>query len=167
YETDLTATVDPFAGSYAVEAMTDQIEREARELMDRVSAYGSAVDAIEAGFQKREIEASAYRIAQEIDRGERVVVGVNKFTVDEEEPYEPLRVDPAVGEAQARRLAELRANRDNAAVTAALAELKRAAEGTDNVLYPMKEALRAKATVGEVCDALRDVWGRYEPRESF
>ena len=112
-------------------------------------------------------EASAYRIAQEIDRGERVVVGVNKFTVDEEEPYEPLRVDPAVGEAQARRLAELRANRDNAAVTAALAELKRAAEGTDNVLYPMREALRAKATVGEVCDALRDVWGRYEPRESF
>ena len=167
HETDLTATVDPFAGSYAIEAMTDQIERDALALMKRAEAYGSAVDAIEAGFQKREIEASAYQIAQEIDRGERVVVGVNEFITDDEEPYEPLRVDPAVEEAQARRLAELRANRDSAAVAAALAELRQAAEGSDNVLYPMKEALRAKATVGEVCDTLREVWGRYEPRDSF
>jgi methylmalonyl-CoA mutase N-terminal domain/subunit len=123
------------------------------------------VEAIEAGFQKREIESSAFRIAQEIDSGERVVVGVNRFTVAEEEPYEPLRVDPAIEAEQAQRLARLRAERDNTAVTAALDELRRAAEGTDNVLYPMREALRARATVGEVCDALRQVWGVYRPAD--
>ena len=95
------------------------------------------------------------------------MVGVNRFTLDEEEPYEPLRVDPAIEAAQAARLAKLRAERDAAAVEAALAELRRAAAGTDNVLYPMREALRARATVGEVCDALREVWGTYRPAERF
>ncbi|NJC69467.1 methylmalonyl-CoA mutase [Planosporangium thailandense] len=167
YESDLTATVDPFAGSYVVEAMTDEIEQAAVALMEQVADYGSAVEAIEAGFQKREIESSAYRIAQEIDNGDRVVVGVNRFTLDEEEPYEPMRVDPAIEAAQAARLAELRASRDNAAVDRALADLRAAAEGTENVLYPMKEALRARATVGEVCGALREVWGVYRPSDRF
>ncbi|WP_027342621.1 acyl-CoA mutase large subunit family protein [Hamadaea tsunoensis] len=167
YETDLTATVDPFAGSYVVEALTDEIEAAANELIERVFAYGSAVDAIENGFQKREIEASAYQVAQEIDGGRRTVVGVNRFALDEEEPYEPLRVDPAIEEAQVARLAELRRVRDNAAVRTALAGVKKAAEGTDNVLYPMKEALAARATVGEVCHALRDVWGTYRPADRF
>ncbi|MFD6562942.1 methylmalonyl-CoA mutase [Micromonospora profundi] len=167
YETDLTATVDPFAGSYVVEAMTAEIEAAAVELMERVADHGSAVDAIEAGFQKREIEQSAYRIAQQIDSSERVVVGLNRFTVDEEEPYEPLRVDPTIESAQADRLARLRAERDADAVTRALAELRAAAEGSDNVLYPMKEALRARATVGEVCGTLREVWGLYRPSDRF
>ena len=109
YETDLTSTVDPFAGSYVVEAMTDEVEALAVALMERVAGYGSAVDAIEAGFQKREIETSAYRVAQEIDAGERVVVGVNRFALAEEEPYEPLRVDPAIEAEQAARLEKLRA----------------------------------------------------------
>jgi methylmalonyl-CoA mutase N-terminal domain/subunit len=167
YETDLTATVDPFAGSYVVEAMTDEIESAATALMEQVLEYGSAVDAIEAGFQKREIETSAYRVAQEIDSGARVVVGVNRFTIDEEEPYEPLRVDPAIEAAQAGRLAELRRTRDAGAVERALAGLRAAASGTENVLYPMKEALRARATVGEVCGTLRQVWGTYRPTERF
>lgn len=167
YETDLTATVDPFAGSYVVEAMTDEIEAEARALIDRVFEYGSAVDAIEAGFQKREIESSAYRTALEVDSGERVVVGLNKFTIDVEEPYEPLRVNPAIEAEQAARLAKLRAERDNDAVEAALDKLRAAAVGTENVLYPMREALRLKATVGEVCHALRAVWGTHAPRETF
>ncbi len=167
YETDLCATVDPFAGSYAVEVMTDEIEAQVVELMDRVAEYGSAVDAIEAGFQKREIEANAYRIAQEIESGERVVVGVNRFTEEGEEPYEPLRVDPAIEAAQAERLAQLRASRDNAAVKRTLDALRAAAAGSDNVLYPMREALRARATIGEVCDALRDVWGVYRPSDVF
>jgi methylmalonyl-CoA mutase N-terminal domain/subunit len=167
YETDLTATVDPFAGSYVVEAMTDEIESATTELLERVAGFGSAVAAIEAGFQKREIEASAYRIAQEIDSGERVVVGVNRFVLDEEEPYQPLRVDPAIETEQAARLRELRASRDNAAVEAALSRLREAAAGTDNVLYPLREALRLRATVGETCHALRDVWGRYQPAERF
>src|SRR5437763_440847 len=119
-ETDLTAIVDPFAGSYAVEALTGQVEQDATELMDRVFDHGSAVDAIEAGFQKREIETSAYRVAQEIDAGDRVVVGVNRFVLDEEDPYEPLRVDPSSQAAQVARLGARRAPRDGAAVGEAL-----------------------------------------------
>ncbi|AGJ56858.1 methylmalonyl-CoA mutase family protein [[Kitasatospora] papulosa] len=167
YETDVTATVDPFAGSYVVERMTDDVEAAALELMRKVEDMGGAVDAIERGFQKGEIERSAYRVAQETDSGERVVVGVNRFRLDEEEPYEPLRVDPAIEAQQAARLAKLRAERDQGAVDSSLADLRRAAEGTDNVLYPMKDALRARATVGEVCDALREVWGAYVPTDAF
>ncbi|BCL15617.1 acyl-CoA mutase large subunit family protein [Micromonospora sagamiensis] len=167
YETDLTATVDPFAGSYVVEAMTAEIEAAVDELMTRVADHGSVVDAIEVGFQKREIEQSAYRMAQEIDSGERVVVGLNRFAVDEEEPYEPLRVDPTIEAAQAERLATLRRSRDTAAVERALAELRAAASGTENVLLPMREALRARATVGEVCGTLREVWGTYRPSDRF
>ncbi|MFD6330047.1 methylmalonyl-CoA mutase [Streptomyces niveus] len=168
YETDVTATVDPFAGSYAVERMTDDLEAAALALMARVEDLGGAVEAIERGFQKGEIERSAYAVARETDSGERVVVGVNRFRLDEEEPYEPLRVDPAIEAQQAARLAALRAERDQDEVDAALAELRRAAAGsTDNVLYPMKRALKARATVGEVCDALREVWGAYVPTDTF
>jgi methylmalonyl-CoA mutase N-terminal domain/subunit len=167
FETDVTKTVDPFAGSYAVESMTDDVEAAARDLMARVEDLGGAVAAIEEGFQKNEIEKSAYRIAQEIDSGDRVVVGVNRFTVDEEEPYEPLRVDPAIEARQAERLTALRAERDNAEVDKHLVALRSAADGDDNVLYPMKEALRARATVGEVCNALRDMWGVYTPPTAF
>jgi methylmalonyl-CoA mutase N-terminal domain/subunit len=167
YETGLTGTVDPFAGSYVVEAMTAEIEAAVDELMRRVFDHGSVVDAIEAGFQKREIEASAYRIALEIEAGERVVVGVNRFAADTEEPYEPLRVDPAIEATQAERLAKLRADRDAAAVEAALGELRSTAAGAGNVLYPLRTALRARATVGEVCHALRDVWGVHQPAERF
>jgi methylmalonyl-CoA mutase N-terminal domain/subunit len=131
--------------------------------MDQVAGFGSAVEAIEAGFQKREIETSAYRVAQEIDAGERVVVGVNRYGLAEEEPYEPLRVDPAIEADQAARLAKLRSSRDASAVSSALAAVRAAAEGSDNVLPPMREALRARATAGEVCDTLREVWGLYRP----
>ncbi|MDI3423784.1 acyl-CoA mutase large subunit family protein [Streptomyces luteolus] len=167
YETDVTATVDPFAGSYVVERMTDEVEAAAVELMSRVEELGGAVAAIEQGFQKGEIERNAYRVARETEAGERVVVGVNRFASDAEERYEPLRVDPALEARQVRRLAELRASRDGAAVDSALAALREAAAGDANTLYPMKEALRARATVGEVCGALRVVWGAYEPTERF
>ncbi|MFJ9028548.1 methylmalonyl-CoA mutase [Streptomyces sp. NPDC102274] len=166
YETDITATVDPFAGSYAVERMTDDVEDAAVALMARVEEMGGAVDAIERGFQKSAIERSAYAVTQETESGERVVVGVNRFTTDEEEPYEPLRVDPAIEARQAARLARLRSERDRSAVDGALAELRAAAEGTANVLSPMKTALAARATVGEVCDALREVWGTYVPTDA-
>ncbi|KAK1181345.1 methylmalonyl-CoA mutase family protein [Streptomyces sp. NBS 14/10] len=169
-ETDVTATVDPLAGSYAVESLTDAVEAAALDLLRRVEDMGGAVAAIEQGFQKEEIERNAYRIAQETDAGDRVVVGVNRFRLEEEEPYEPLRVDPAIEEQQRNRLAKLRAERDRTAVGAALSALKKAAEseaGAANVLYPMKDALAARATLGEVCDALRDVWGTYVPAASF
>jgi methylmalonyl-CoA mutase, N-terminal domain len=166
-ETDLTATVDPFAGSYAVEAMTDEVETAARELMQRVEDMGGAVAAIEQGFQKGEIERTAYRTAQEIDAGERVVVGVNKYVTPADERYAPLRVDPAIEEEQAKRLTVLRSDRSAADVTRALDELRRSAERSDNVLYPMRDALAARGTVGEVCNALRDVWGVYVPSDAF
>jgi methylmalonyl-CoA mutase, N-terminal domain len=167
YETDLTATVDPFAGSYAIEAMTTEIEEQARELMTRVAELGGAVGAIEQGFQKAEIERSAYRIAQQIDSGERKIVGVNSFVTPDAEPYVPLRVDPAIEQQQSERLARLRARRDAAAVTRTLDAVRRGAQGTDNLLYPLRDALAALATVGEVCDALRDVWGLYQPPDVY
>ena len=167
YETDVTKTVDPFAGSYAIEAMTDDLEAAVVELMARIADKGGAVAAIEEGFQKSEIERSAYRIALEIDTKERTIVGLNRFTLDVEEPYEPLRVNPQIEREQVARLAALRAERDNDAVAAALAELKTAAAGSANVLYPMKEALRLRATGGEVAHALREVWGTYVPRDAF
>ncbi|MFI2208878.1 methylmalonyl-CoA mutase [Streptomyces sp. NPDC020141] len=167
YETDVTATVDPFAGSYAIESLTDGLEDETLALMGRIEELGGAVAAIEQGFQKREIERSAYRVARETESGERVVVGVNRFTADAEEPYEPLRVDPAIEERQRERLAALRAGRDGPAVDAALGALRTAAGGTENVLPPMKDALRARATVGEVCGALRAVWGTHVPTDTF
>jgi methylmalonyl-CoA mutase N-terminal domain/subunit len=179
-ESDLTRTVDPFAGSYAIESMTDDIEEATRALIRRVEDLGGAVEAIEKGFQKSEIERSAYRTAQEIEGGDRVVVGVNKFRVENDEPYEPLRLDPAIGEAQAEKLATLRAERDGDEVNRRLDELRGLAEkegaqaeggdmsaGQANLLYPLREALRARATVGEVCDALRDVWGVYVPPDAY
>jgi methylmalonyl-CoA mutase N-terminal domain/subunit len=166
-ETDVTATVDPLAGSFLVESMTDDIEAAVEELMNQVDELGGAVAAIEQGFQKREIERSAYAVAQQIDAGQRVVVGVNRYVLDTEDDYEPLRVDPAIEAAQCDRLARLRAERDATVVDKALGELVAAASGTANVLYPMKDALRGRATVGEVCDALRDVWGTYRPPDTF
>jgi methylmalonyl-CoA mutase, N-terminal domain len=165
YETDLTATADPLAGSYAIESLTGEVEARAAELIAQVEAMGGAVAAIERGFQKAEIERSAYQVARQIDDGQRVVVGVNRFTVDGDEVYAPLRVDPAIEAEQAARLAELRQRRDNSAVTVALEAVRRSAAGTENVLPPLREALRARATVGEVCDALRAEWGIYRPAD--
>jgi len=167
FESDVTDIVDPFAGSYAMESLTDDVEKVALELMAEVEARGGAAAAIEQGYQKLEIENTAYTIAQEIDAGERIVVGVNKFTIDQEEPYEPLRVNPAIEAEQVARLEKLRAQRDNARVAELLETISLTAQGDGNLLYPMKEALKAHATVGEVSDALRKVWGVYVPKDFF
>jgi methylmalonyl-CoA mutase N-terminal domain/subunit len=165
HETDLTATADPFAGSYAIESMTDELESATSDLITRVEEFGGAVAAIERGFQKAEIERSAYQIARQIDDGERVVVGMNKFISAGDEPYQPLRVDPSIERDQAERLARLRAARDAGQWQRRIDDLKKAAAGSQNVLVPLRQALRAQATVGEVCDALREVWGVYQPAE--
>ena len=167
FETDVTATVDPFAGSYVVENLTDEVEAKALELIAQVEERGGAVASIEQGFQKMEIENTAYAISQQIDSGERIVVGVNKYTVNEEDHYEPLRVNPAIEADQCERLAAIRAGRDNEKVQELLTLITNTAKGDGNLLYPMKEALKARATVGEVSDALRAVWGKYQPREFF
>lgn len=167
YESDVCRTVDPFAGSYAIESLTDELEAAAVDLMTRIEDMGGAVSAIEQGFQKSEIERSAYTVQLQIDSGERTVVGVNKFTIDDVEPYEPLRVNPAIEAEQCARLATLRAERDNVEVDRCIAAIKAAAADGENLLYPMKDALRARATVGEVSDALRAVWGQYVPADTF
>lgn len=168
FETDVTKTVDPFAGSYVVENLTNEIEEAVWDLLQQVEDKGGAVAAIEQGFQKAEIERSAYEQQLKTDSGERIVVGLNKFTIDQEEHYDPLRVDPQIEADQCKRLEELRSKRDNDAVSTALDELKRAAGTEDeNLLYPMKAALEAGATGGEVSNALRDVWGQYVPRDAF
>jgi methylmalonyl-CoA mutase, N-terminal domain len=167
YETDVTKTVDPLAGSYAVESLTDDLEDAARSLMDSIEDLGGAVAAIETGFQKNQIEKAAYRIATEIDSGERTVVGLNRFNLDSEELYEPLRVDPAIEAQQVERLARLRAERRQPEVDRHLDALRSAADGVDNVLVPMKAALAERATVGEVCNVLREAWGVYHPPDAF
>ncbi len=166
-ETGVTDTVDPLAGSYFVERLTDEVEARIRDLLARIDELGGAVPAIERGFQKEEIERSAYAHALAVESGEKVVVGVNRYTEGEEEPVQLLRLDPAIAEGQAKSLAAVRAGRDNDATRAALAALRDAAEGTGNLLVPMREALRGMATVGEVCDALREVFGTYRPPETF
>jgi methylmalonyl-CoA mutase N-terminal domain/subunit len=163
YESDLTKIVDPLGGSYAIETLTDETETAALALIGRVEDMGGAVAAIERGFQKGEIEQAAYQTTQEIDAGERIVVGVNKFTGPDDERYESLAVDPSIEAEQARRLERLRGDRDNGAVRKATSVMKNTAEKAGNVLYPLAEALRAGATLGETCDALRDVWGEYHP----
>jgi len=167
FETDVTKTVDPFAGSYVVESMTDDLEAAACELIEAVEDRGGAVAAIEEGFQKGEIERAAYLTALEIDGGERVVVGVNRFVTPDEEPYQPLRADLTIEQAQCERLERLRRERDAGRVEQTLDGVRTAAGGTENLLVPLREALQARATGGEVADALREVWGQYVPRESF
>ena len=167
YETDVTKTVDPFAGSYVVESLTDDIEKAAMALIDQIQDMGGAVAGIEEGFQKSEIEKSAYRVTQQIDSGERIVVGVNKYTVAGDEHYDPMKVDMTIESEQVARLAKLKAERDNADVARLLQSIRDTAAGDGNLLYPMRDALKARATVGEVSDALRDVWGTYQPKDAF
>jgi methylmalonyl-CoA mutase N-terminal domain/subunit len=163
YETAVCDTVDPLAGSYYIENLTDEVEARAQDYIDQIDRLGGAVGAIEKGFVQKEIGASAYRYQQEIEKGQRVVVGLNRFQVAEEEkPSGLLKVDPAVGEKQVARLAELKSSRDNAAVQQALAALKAAAQGPDNLMPPILKAVRSLATLGEVCDTLRAVFGEYE-----
>ena len=162
YETNVSDTVDPLAGSYYVEYLTDQIETRAQEYIDQIDRMGGAVAAIEKGFIQKEIAASAYRFQKEIEKGQRVIVGVNKFQVAEDKLKGLLKVDPAVGANQVARLKELKSTRDNAAVSQALAELKTAAQGDANLMYPIVTAVRALATLGEICDTLREVFGEYE-----
>jgi methylmalonyl-CoA mutase N-terminal domain/subunit len=163
YESGITDTPDPLAGSYFIESLTNEVERLAYEYISRIDEMGGAVAAIEAGFQMDEIEEAAYQYTKSIDDDKRVVVGVNKFTVDEEPEPKVFPIDPALEPAQVKRLAAYKANRDGAAVAKSLETLRVAARGSDNVLPVMKDALRAKATLGEVSDALRDVFGVYRP----
>ncbi len=161
FESGIGDTVDPLAGSYFVESLTDQVEEAALQLIADVDALGGAVEAIEAGFQSRQIEDAAYRFARSVDAEETTVVGVNRFVDPETAPPEVLSIDPELERAQSVALAEIRASRDQGEVDGALAALEAAAQTDSNVLYPMKEALRAMATLGEVSATLQKVFGKH------
>ncbi len=163
YESGVVDTVDPLAGSYFVESLTNAVEEEAWRYIERIDAMGGAVAAIEAGFMQDEIESAAYEYAKAVDSGSKIIVGVNKFTETEGERAETFAIDPQLERDQAARVAGLRARRDNAAVSAALEDVRSAARGTQNLLVPMKEALRHFATLGEVSDVLREEFGVYQP----
>jgi methylmalonyl-CoA mutase N-terminal domain/subunit len=156
--------VDPLGGSYYVESLTDAVEEEAWAYIRQIDALGGSVRAIEERFMQHEIEEAAFRYQREIEREERVIVGVNRYVTDEDPDMELHSVDESVRDRQTERLNELKGSRDNGAVKKALAALERAAEGTENLLYPMKEALANLATLGEVSDTLREVFGQYRPR---
>ncbi len=167
YETGVPDTVDPLGGSWFVESLTDEIEERAREYLRRIDDMGGAVEAIETGWMKAEIEDAAFRINQAIESGDRVVVGVNRFVLDQEEPVELHELDPGLEASQLERLARVKDERDQAVVDAALKSLREAAASDDNVMYPMRDALAAYATLGEVSDVLREVFGEYQVQARF
>ena len=163
YETGVANVADPLGGAYAIEALTDEVEERAEGYLDRIDHLGGAVAAIEAGFYQDEIHEAAFRVQRGIESGERMVVGVNRFVEPEEREVEIQRIDPAEVDAQIERLRALRADRDDGEVRRTLEHVERAARATENLLPPMREALRARATLGEVSDALRAVFGEYRP----
>jgi methylmalonyl-CoA mutase N-terminal domain/subunit len=163
HESGVVDTADPLGGAYFIESLTDAIEAQAWDYIERIDALGGAVAAIEAGFMQDEIARAAYDWALAVDNSEKKIVGVNTFVEDEPELAELFSFDPELERQQAERVRDLRARRDNAAVKAALEDLRAAARGTQNLLVPMREALRRRATLGEVSDVLRDEFGVYQP----
>ncbi len=162
YESGVTNTVDPLAGSYFIESKTQEIMDKAMEYITKIDDLGGAPKAIDNGYIQQEIMDAAYYYQKEVETGERIVVGMNKFQIEEEAPKDLLRVDPAVGEMQKQKLVDLRAKRDNTAVEAKLVELRTACEGTDNVMPVIVEAVKAYATLGEICGVMREVFGEYQ-----
>ncbi len=167
YESSVAETVDPLAGSYYIESLTDRIEKEALQYLKLIDDMGGAVRAIEQGYIQKEIQDSAYQWQMDVEKGERIIVGLNKFQVEENPPKGLLRVDPAVGERQKEKLSALRARRNNTKVDSALASLRSAAKGTDNLMFPILDAVRAYATLGEICGVLREEFGEYQPNVMF
>jgi methylmalonyl-CoA mutase, N-terminal domain len=163
FESGVVDTVDPLAGSYYVEWLTDELERRADALIGEIDAMGGAVAAIEAGWVQEQIADAAYQFQRQVESGERVIVGVNRFRGEEDAPLPVFKPNDAVAREQAASLASLRAERDGAGVEAALAKLRATARGSGNILHPMREALRRDASIGEVCGVLREEWGEYRP----
>jgi methylmalonyl-CoA mutase N-terminal domain/subunit len=167
HEAGGTDTADPFGGSYFVEALTTELEERAWELIERIDELGGAVEAIEQGFVQREIEDAAFRYQQAVERGEAVVVGVNRYEEHEAEPIELHRIDPEAERRQLERTSHVRAERDPATAGQALEEIRRVARTDENLLPPMREALRARCSVGEICNVLREEFGTYDAQQNL
>jgi len=167
HETGVVNTADPLGGSYYLEHLTNELERQAIEYFDRIEQLGGVIPAIEENFFQREIAEASFRYQSEVEAAQRVIVGVNRYQQEDERPLELLRIDPALEQKQIERVRAVRAGRDSAAVEAVLAELKRAAEGDANLMEPIMAASRVFVTMGEMCDALRDVWGIWRETPVF
>jgi methylmalonyl-CoA mutase N-terminal domain/subunit len=164
YETGVANTIDPLGGSYFIEALTDEMERQAEVYFKRIEELGGVIPAIEAGFFQKEIADAAFRYQNELEQRKRLVVGVNEFKVDEEEPIEILRIDPQLESQQVARVRDVRAKRDQARWSTSLSQLRKAAAGTDNLMPYILEAVRAYATEGEIMNTLVEVFGIYTER---
>jgi methylmalonyl-CoA mutase N-terminal domain/subunit len=162
FESGVTNVVDPLGGSYFVEKLTLDMERGAKEYFETIDRMGGMVEAIEQGYPQKEIAEAAYRFQQSVERREKIIVGVNDFVQEDEPPIEILYIDDTAAQKQLARLEELKKTRDNDKVKRTLDALRQAARGRENTMYPLLECVRAYATVGEMCDALREVWGEYE-----
>jgi len=161
YESGVADTIDPLAGSYYVESLTNALQQKAEEYIARIDEMGGAVKAVENGYMQREIQDAAYEYQRSVESKERIVVGVNQFQIEEPAPEGLLMVDPAVGELQAKKLAALKERRDNLAVANVLDELEQAARGDANLMPVILRAVQSYATLGEICDRLRNVFGEY------
>ncbi len=164
-ESGAADTIDPLAGSYYVEAMTDRIEEEIDDYMRRIDSMGGTLKAIEEGYIQKEIQDSAYRFQKEIESNERIYVGINKYTMEEPPPTNLLKVDPKQREIETEKLKKLRAERDEKAWKKALDRLAEVSNTDENVMPQVVEAVKARATVGEICDVWRNIWGEYRPKE--
>jgi len=162
HELGATDTVDPMGGSFYIESLTRKMEDKITEYLNKIDELGGAAAAIEKGYIQQEIQESAYRYQKEVESGKRVVVGVNSYQVEEPPPEGLLKVDPKVGEIQLRKLKELKAARDKGKVESSLSDLKKAAKGNANLMFPILESVKAYATLGEICGVLREVFGEYE-----
>jgi methylmalonyl-CoA mutase N-terminal domain/subunit len=161
YESGVANTADPLGGSFYVERLTSEIEERAQTYIDQIDEMGGAAAAIEQGYVQKEIQESAYAYQKAVEAGEQILVGLNKFQDEEVPPRNLLRVDTAVMESQVAGLKQLKAKRDNVAVATAIKKLKKSARGNDNLMPPFMEAVKSYATLGEICDTLRDVFGEY------
>jgi methylmalonyl-CoA mutase N-terminal domain/subunit len=164
YESGVADMIDPLGGSYAVEDLTNEIEKKSMEYIEKIEAMGGAVKAIESGYIQEEIADSAYQYQKEIETKKRIIVGLNQFQIEEEPLKDVLRIQPEVEHFQKEKLSKVKKERNNGKVKEALAALKKAAQGTDNIVTPILEAVRAYASIGEISDTLREVFGEYKER---
>jgi methylmalonyl-CoA mutase N-terminal domain/subunit len=163
YESGVADTVDPLGGSYYIESLTDEIERRAAELIRKIDEMGGAVAAVESGYIQQEIQESSYVHQKQVESGDRVVVGMNRFQIKETRDQELLHVDPAVRDVQSRRIAELRGSRDTQKAQSSLERLRKTAAGEGNLMIPILDCVRSLCTLGEICDCMREVFGEYKP----
>ena len=167
HETGVVNTADPLGGSYYLEHLTNELERQAYDYFDRIDKLGGVIPAIEQNFMQREIAEASFRYQGEVERGERIIVGVNRYALEQEAPVELLRIDPALEQKQIARLRTVRERRDSGSVEAALARLETDARGDANLMPAIMDATRAYVTMGEMCDTLRHVWGTWRETPVF